>query len=111
MTEEGSPPRPTDPLVEPWPAGSKVLPVVCARLGLPPMTRMDLRHTGISWAVRKTGLTPGVQTWGGWSDFSMMSRYYAHALPAGLSEVADELGSMAAANDNATAAHNDNERG
>jgi integrase len=95
----GSSPAPTDRLVDRWPGVSKTLPLVCVRLGLPPMSAMDLRHTGISWMVRRTGLTVGAQHWGGWSDFSMMQKYYAHALPAGLDQVADELSSMAA-NDN-----------
>jgi len=95
----GSPPAPIDPLVDRWPGVSKTLPLVCVRLGLPPMSAMDLRHTGISWMVRRTGLTVAAQHWGGWSDFAMMQRYYAHALPAGLDQAADELSSMAA-NDN-----------
>lgn len=95
----GAAPAPTDRLVDPWPGVSKTLPLVCVRLGLPPMSAMDLRHTGISWMVRRTGLTVAAQHWGGWSDFSMMQKYYAHALPAGLDQAADELSSMAA-NDN-----------
>jgi integrase len=95
----GARPAPTDRLVESWPGVSKTLPLVCVRLGLPPMSAMDLRHTGITWMVRRTGLTVAAQHWGGWSDFSMMQKYYAHALPAGLDQAADELSSMAA-NDN-----------
>ncbi len=95
----GAAPALTDPLVDRWPGVSKTLPLVCVRLGLPPMSAMDLRHTGISWMVRRTGLTVAAQHWGGWSDFSMMQKYYAHALPAGLDQAADELSSMAA-NDN-----------
>lgn len=91
----GAPPVPTDKLVDRWPGVSKTLPLVCVRLGLPPMSAMDLRHTGISWMVRRTGLTVAAQHWGGWSDFSMMQKYYAHALPAGLDQAADELASMA----------------
>ncbi len=91
----GTPPVAADPLVVPWPWRSRVLPVVCARIGLPPMTAMDLRHTGISWMVRRKGLTLAAQRWGGWSSFTMMELYYAHALPARLGEASDELASMA----------------
>lgn len=90
----GMPPAPTDPLVDPWPGVSRVLPVKCVRLGLPPMSAMDLRHTGFSWMVRRVGLTRAAQEWGGWSDFEMLSRYYAHALPPGLCQAADELASI-----------------
>lgn len=101
LEEAGATPRPTDLLVDPWPGVSKLLPVVCVRIGLPPMSAMDLRHTGISWMVRRTGLTRAAQEWGGWSDYNMMTRYYAHALPAQLDQAADELASMAEpANDN-----------
>jgi integrase len=96
----GTPPASTDPLVDRWPGVSRTLPLVCLRLGLPPMTAMDLRHTGISWMVRRTGLTRAAQEWGGWSDFNMMSRHYAHALPAGLTQAADELASIVLEGDN-----------
>ena len=102
MVEAGTRPAPTDRLVERWPGVSKTLPLVCVRNGLPPMSAMDLRHTGISWMVRRTGLTVAAQHWGGWSDFAMMQKYYAHALPPGLDGAADELASMAM-NDNADA--------
>lgn len=117
LTAAGSPPAPTDPVVAPWPARSHMLPVVCARIGLPPMSAIDLRHTGFSWMIRRLGLTRAAQEWGGWSDFAMLSRYYAHALPAQLSQASDELASILdeapAANDNAAAdargeAKNDN---
>jgi integrase len=90
----GRPPDPTDLLVDPWPNVSRVLPVVCVRRGLPPLSAMDLRHTGFSWMVRRLGLTRAAQEWGGWSDFAMLSKYYAHALPAGLDQAADELASI-----------------
>jgi len=105
LQTEGHPPAATDPLVDRWPGVSRVLPVTCVRLGLPPMSAMDLRHTGISWMVRRKGLTRAAQEWGGWSDFNMLSRHYAHALPAQLMEASDELASMA---DEAT---NDNQHG
>jgi integrase len=59
------------------------------------MSAMDLRHTGISWMVRRTGLTVAAQRWSGWSSFTMMEVHYAHALPAGLTQAADELASIA----------------
>jgi len=90
----GTPPSPTDPLVDPWPGVSRLLPLVCVRVGLPPMSAMDLRHTGFSWMVRRRGITRAAQEWGGWSDFDMLSRYYAHALPPGLDQAADELASI-----------------
>lgn len=118
LERAGASPASTDRVVDRWPAVSKMLPLVCVRNGLPPMSAMDLRHTGISWMVRRTGLTVAAQSWGGWSDFSMMQKYYAHALPAGLDQAADELSSMAA-NDNGdqpppapvARAANDNEGG
>jgi integrase len=95
LSSAGSPPAPTDPLVDSWIGVSRVLPVVAARIGLPPLSAMDLRHTGISWMVRRQGITVAAQRWGGWSSFTMMELHYAHALPARLVEVSDELASMA----------------
>jgi len=95
LETEGRPPVGADLLVDPWPGVSKVLPITCVRLGLPPMSAMDLRHTGISWMVRRTGLTRAAQEWGGWSDFNMLSKHYAHALPAQLEQASDELASIA----------------
>lgn len=94
LQDAGMPPAPGDPLVEPWPNVSRVLPLVCVRNGLPPLSAMSLRHTGISWMVRRTGLTRAAQEWGGWSDWSMLSRFYAHALPGGLEQAAEELSSI-----------------
>lgn len=111
LTEAGHPPAPTDLLVKPWPNRSKVLPLVCVRLGLPPLSANDLRHTGFSWMVRRIGLTRAAQEWSGWSDFQMLSKYYAHALPPQLAEASDELASIVeeSANDNAdTSPENDN---
>jgi integrase len=90
----GTPPAPSDPLVDPWPNVSRVLPLVCVRHGLPPLSAMSLRHTGFSWMVRRIGITRAAQEWGGWTNFSMLSRYYAHALPPGLEQAADELASI-----------------
>jgi integrase len=94
LREAGLSPAATDPLVDAWPNVSRMLPVVCVRHGLPPLSAMDLRHTGFSWMVRRKGITRAAQEWGGWSDFQMLSKYYAHALPAGLEQAADELASI-----------------
>ena len=45
--------------------------------------------------VRRTGLNRAAQEWGGWSDFYMLSKHYAHALPAQLEQASDELASIA----------------
>jgi integrase len=95
LSAAGHPPRGSDRLVDTWPGVSRTLPLVCVRIGLPPMSAMDLRHTGISWMVRRTGLTVAAQRWSGWSSFTMMEVHYAHALPAGLTQAADELASIA----------------
>jgi len=102
LVSTGRAPVASDPLVEPWPGISKTLPLVCVRLGLPPLSAMDLRHTGFSWMIRRRGITEAARQWGGWSDFQMLCLYYAHALPAGLEECTAELESMAA-NDNGRA--------
>jgi integrase len=94
LAAEAMPPAPSDPLVDPWPNVSRVLPLVCVRHGLPPLSAMSLRHTGFSWMVRRIGLTRGAQEWGGWSNFTMLSRFYAHALPPGLAQASDELASI-----------------
>jgi integrase len=95
LRSAGAPPSTGDRLVEAWPGVSRTLPVTAARLGLPPMSAMDLRHTGISWMVRRKGLTVAAQRWGGWSSFTMMELHYAHALPVRLVDVSDELASIA----------------
>lgn len=94
LQDAGTPPASGDPLIDAWPNVSRVLPLVCVRHGLPPLSAMDLRHTGFSWMVRRKGITRAAQEWGGWSDFQMLSKYYAHALPAGLEQAADELSSI-----------------
>jgi len=94
LYKEGRKPAATDLLIDRWPGVSRTLPVVCVRNGLPPMSAIDLRHTGISWMVRRIGLTRAAQEWGGWSDYNMMSKHYAHALPAGLAQASDELASI-----------------
>ena len=94
LAAAGTPPAPNDPVVDAWPGVSKTLPLVCVRNGLPPMSAMDCRHTGFSWMIRRLGLTRAAQEWGGWSDFNTLSKYYAHALPAGLHLAADEIASI-----------------
>ncbi len=87
-------PLPSVRVVESWPGRCKMLPIYCVRQGLPPMQAIDFRHSGISFMVRRRGLTRAAQEWGGWSSFTMMERHYAHALPAGLTEASDELASI-----------------
>lgn len=88
-------PRPVDAIVRPWPSRKHTLPLVCYRLGLPPINAIDLRHTCASWMVRRLGITPAAVAWMGHSSPTMMARTYARALPAGLTEVSSELESMA----------------
>jgi len=59
-----------------------------------------LRHTGLSWAARRRGITPALCRFAGHSSPAMMARTYAHALPPQLEEVTADLESMAAENDN-----------
>lgn len=92
---EAERPAPAAPIVRPWPSRKNTLPLVCYRLGLPPLNAIDLRHSLFTWAVRRLGITPGVVAWAGHSSPAMMARAYAHALPAGLQEVADELDAFA----------------
>jgi integrase len=84
------------PVVQPWPHRSQTLHMHCYRLGLPPLAPIDLRHTCATWMVRRLGITPAVCAWFGHSSPSMMARTYAHALTAGLDEVAEELDAFAA---------------
>lgn len=93
LEDEGIPPRPEDPLVERWGDRAHQLPLAAVKVGLPPMNSVDLRHSGISVMIRRTGITRAAQEWGGWSDFATMSRYYAHALPVQLGQCATELDS------------------
>jgi integrase len=88
-------PRAADPIVLPWPSRKTTLPLHCRRLGLPEMNAIDLRHTGLSWAARKRGITPALCRFAGHSSPAMMARTYAHALPAQLEEVTVDLESIA----------------
>jgi integrase len=87
-------PRPGDRLVTPWPSRKHTLPLVCFRLGLPPVNAIDLRHTCATWMVRKVGITPSVCAWFGHTSPAMMARTYAHALAPQLGECAAELDSV-----------------
>jgi integrase len=91
-------PRTDDPIVRPWQSRKTTLPLHCRRLQLPELNAIDLRHTGLSWAARRRGITPALCRFAGHSSPAMMARTYAHALPAQLEEVTVELESMA--NDN-----------
>lgn len=87
-------PLPGARLVRPWPSRKHTLPLVCFRLGLPPLNAIDLRRTLATWMVRKLGITPAVCRWFGHGSPAMMARTYAHALPAQLSECTAELDSL-----------------
>jgi integrase len=87
-------PRPEDHLVQPWPSRKSTLPAHCRKLGLVELNAIDLRHTGLSWAARRRGITPALCKFAGHSSPAMMARTYAHALPPQLEEVTAELESM-----------------
>lgn len=87
-------PKPGDNIVAPWPSRKHTLPLVCFRLGLPPVNAIDLRHTCATWMVRRLGITPSVCAWFGHSSPAMMARTYAHALPLSLRECTAELDSV-----------------
>ena len=89
-------PVPERRIVAPWPSRKHTLPMACYRLGLPPCNAIDLRHTGITWAVRRLGVTPAVLAYAGHGSAAMASRTYAHALPAGMAEVTAELDAFSA---------------
>jgi integrase len=86
--------RPNDQLVKPWPARVRTLPAVCERLGLPRITATAARHTGISWAIRRLGITPAVMAWSGHASPKMIATVYGHALSADLADVAGALDSI-----------------
>jgi integrase len=92
---EGGMRRPSsERLVAPWPARVRTLPAVCERLGLPRITATAARHTGISWAIRKLGITPAVMAWSGHASPKMIATIYGHALTADLADVASALDSI-----------------
>lgn len=86
--------RLSDRLVQPWPARVRTLPAICERLGLPRITATAARHTGISWAIRKLGITPAVMAWSGHASPKMIATVYGHALAADLADVAGALDSI-----------------
>ena len=88
-------PRVTDPIVRPWPSRKQTLPATCRRLGLPPLNATALRHTCLSWIVRRLGITPAACAFAGHSSPEQMARRYAHALPPQANEVIAALDSMA----------------
>jgi integrase len=88
-------PRRDDRIVRPWPSRKTTLPRHCRKLGLPELNAIDLRHTCLSWIVRRLGITPAACRFAGHSSPEMMARAYAHALPAQLGEVVAELDSIA----------------
>ena len=91
----GHDPDPSARLVKAWPTRYMQLGRVCVRLGLQPVTATGLRHTSVTQMVRRKGITPAAQKWGGWGSLAMMERYYADALPADLASTADELARFA----------------
>jgi integrase len=66
----------------------RTLPLVCARLGLPRITATAARHTGITWAVSRVGITPALLRWTGHRNPNIVATVYAHAMPAQLDEIA-----------------------
>jgi integrase len=95
-------PRMTDPIVRPWPSRKTTLPNACRRAGTPIVNATALRHTCLSWVVRRIGITPAACAFAGHSSPEMMARKYAHHLPPQALEVIEALNSMAAdpTNDN-----------
>jgi integrase len=88
-------PRMDSPIVEPWPSRKTTLPNACRRAGAPIVNATGLRHTCLSWVVRRIGITPAACAFAGHSSPEMMARRYAHALPAQHSEVIEALNSIA----------------
>src|SRR4029077_14721669 len=64
-----------------WPHVSSHLPNVCERIGLPRYTAKSLRHTFFTWMISRVGITKAVMEIGGWVNFDMVCKVYAHALP------------------------------
>jgi len=94
LTREGRPPSAGDKLVDAFTNRAVLIPLVCARLGLPILTATSLRHTAVSWMIRRKGITKAAMELGGWSSYEMMCRVYGHALPAGLEDAIRELESV-----------------
>jgi integrase len=94
MFERGRPAAGAN-LVLPWPSRKHTLPLVCYRLGLPPVNAIDLRRTLATWMVAKLGITAAVCAWFGHSSPAMMARTYARHLPPQLAECTAHLDSFA----------------
>lgn len=88
-------PRMLDPIVRPWPSRKTTLPNACRRAGAPIVNATALRHTCLSWVVRRLGITPAACAFAGHSSPEQMARRYAHALPPQANEVIEALNSMA----------------
>jgi len=78
-------------LVRPWPQRVRTLPAVCERLGLPRITATAARHTGITWAASRVGISPALLGWSRHRNPNLVAQVYAHALPPQLGEVAAAL--------------------
>lgn len=88
-------PKPSDPIVQPWPSRNTTLKRHCRKLGLPELAAIDLRHTCLSWLVRRRGITPDACAFAGHRSPQMMARTYAHALPTQLHAAIADLESIA----------------
>lgn len=76
---------PDDPLVDPWPKDPR-----CRALRPLGLRASDLRRTFAGWVAHEQGtLTVGLMRWLQHTDFSMLSRVYAWALPPAFGEVAE----------------------
>jgi integrase len=87
-------PAPRAQIVRPWPSRKTTLPAHCRRVGLPVLNATALRHTNLTWVVRRLGITPAACAWAGHSSPEQMARRYAHALPPQIREVTEALDSI-----------------
>jgi integrase len=87
-------PRMTDPIVQPWPSRKTTLPAACRRAGVPVVNATALRHTCLSWIVRRLGITPAACAFAGHASPEQMARRYAHMLPPQANEVIAALESI-----------------
>jgi integrase len=87
-------PTPEARIVRPWPSRKNTLPLHCRRLGIIEINAIDLRHTALSWAVRKRGIRPASCAFAGHSSPTEMARTYAHSLPIEETEVIEDLESI-----------------
>jgi integrase len=86
-------PRPGDKLVRPWHSRAHTLHLRCYRLGIPPICATTLRHTCVTWMVRRLGITPAVSSWFG-TSVAVLEKHYAHVLPPQLRECTAQLDSV-----------------